>query len=325
MKPLIRIFVMFVLTGCICQLAFLGMASGLKKYSNHHTERLTEIFEHSTYFDILFIGSSRTHVTIQPRMIDSICKVNCYNAGAEGANLLEFKMNLDGFLQNHPNPKMVVLTIDLHSFDLHPYGQGRIFIPNLYYPFLQNKALDSSLNQQDVHTIVFKWLPFVQLSDWNDAEKMHGLKCFLGSKQKQVAGKQEFQDKGYLSNSLQSMTGADTVKTYEHFDIANEAIVCLKSIIQNCENRKIKLLFTYAPEYNFNRERHVTNASAILDTITTIANDNHIPYCRDDSLLMCSNAFYFKNVGHLNTNGAHVYSIVLAKKINEIGIDFIKK
>ena len=114
--PIKRILVSCILAYIICLLSFLIIKKEIDRYKKHTTSRLTEIFCNKTNYDVLFLGSSRTHLIINPAIIDSICKVNSYNAGMEGANLYEFDMVLKAYLENHPSPQWLVLTIDLHSF-----------------------------------------------------------------------------------------------------------------------------------------------------------------------------------------------------------------
>ena len=90
---------------CIIILAFAGVSGcllvvqkGLRIYSNHSTERLTEILADTTNFQMIFIGSSRTHTSINPRIIDSILDINSYNAGVEGGNLFEFNMIFNAYV-----------------------------------------------------------------------------------------------------------------------------------------------------------------------------------------------------------------------------------
>src|SRR5919202_1086898 len=58
-------------------------------------------------YDILFIGSSRTRMHVNTRVIDSITKWNTYNAGCNGANIIETNLMLQCYLQRQIHPKIV--------------------------------------------------------------------------------------------------------------------------------------------------------------------------------------------------------------------------
>ena len=113
MKQIIAIITIIVLSGVICALAFMPVKKGLTKYYANNFGHLTEILESKTAYDMIFIGSSRTIYQIYPKIIDSICSMNTFNAAITGARISDFDMILRGYLVNHPAPKVLVLNIDL--------------------------------------------------------------------------------------------------------------------------------------------------------------------------------------------------------------------
>ena len=137
MKPITQILTSVVFTFLLSLGAYIIIDQGLNKFYIHKEERLNEIFKNDTNHDILFIGSSRTHTTINPKIVDSICNSNSYNAGVEGGNLLEFKMTWDAYLENHPAPRVLVLTLDINSFDL----SRKFFNYTQYFSYLNNTQI----------------------------------------------------------------------------------------------------------------------------------------------------------------------------------------
>ena len=283
--------------------------TGLHKYNNHSTERLTEILENNTYYDILFIGSSRTHTTINPKIIDSICKVSSYNAGIDGGNLFEFKMIYNAFLQNHPSPGLLVLTIDLSSFNL----QKKFFNYTQYFPFLNNKVVDSSLSNNGHNTMPQKIFPFLSITDFDDYSRGNAIKGLTGAGTQIAPG--EFQYKGYLSNTNSFISSINTLKTPGQIVVSEDAIKDLRDILETCKKNNTRLIFTYAPEFNFELQKQVSNSKQIFEMISGIAKENNIEYLRGDSLDICRNPKLFANFGHLNTKGAAEYSEILAKDL----------
>jgi hypothetical protein len=283
--------------------------TGLHKYNNHSTARLTEILENTTYYDILFIGSSRTHTTINPRIIDSICKVSSYNAGIEGGNLFEFKMTYNAFLQNHPSPKLLILTIDLSSFNL----QKKFFNYTQYFPFLNNRVIDSSLSNNGHNTMTQKIVPFLSIVDFDDYSRSNAIKGLTGEGAQIAEG--EFQYKGYLSNTNNFISSIKTSRAVSQIAVGEDAINDLRDILEICKKNNTRLIFTYAPEFNFELQKQTSNSKQILAMISRIAKENNIEYMRGDSLGICSDPKLFVNFGHLNTKGAAEYSGILAKDL----------
>lgn len=311
MKPVWRIVLVLIITAFICQLSFLFLRKGLNQFYIHKTSRLTDLFLKDHPYDVLFIGSSRTHNSINPRIIDSICNVNSYNAGIEGGNLFEFTMTLEAYLSNHrQTPKLIVLTLDLASFDL----KRKLYDPIQYYPFLNNKIVSQTL-AENIHPVsYFKVFPFLELADYDDYTRTN---CIKGNLNKTEILPGDFEYKGYLSNTENHI---DTTIYKENLNtttenIEKEAVKKLDGLILLCKKLNIQLIFTYAPEYKRGLQKAITNSDDILSYIKTIASENDIIFLRHDTLRLCQNPLLFSNPGHLNKRGAELYSVILANEL----------
>ncbi|MEQ1796538.1 MAG: hypothetical protein ABL872_01230 [Lacibacter sp.] len=283
----------------------------INKYEVHRAERLNELLYKSTNYDLLFIGSSRTHLTVNPRIIDSICSVNSYNAGIEGGNLFEFNMMLQAFLENHPPPKDIVLTLDLRSFvsdyDFFNYTQ--------YFSFTKNKVIRDYLNRQGYSTVRFQLLPFLEVTEYDHNTKGYFLKGLLGYSEIREG---DFQYKGYVSNTNRQMDSVAPDLHTTKAELSQSRKKCLDDIIQTCKQKKISIIFTYAPEYKGMLQHSVSNSKEVLNYIDSVAVQNSIPFFRDDRLSICSDPKLFVNAGHLNRDGADLYSAILANHLKNL-------
>jgi len=313
MQPFIRIIAVVVTAFIIAWPLATPINKVLFRYRHHDAKRLTEIYENNTAYDMLFIGASRTHRDIYPRIIDSICGVNSYNAGTESGTIHDFKMTLDGFLVNHPAPKVVVLTMDLSSFmkpyDIHFYPQ--------YFPYLNNKALAHDLSEYGYNVNTVKLFPFLMITDFDDFSKESAIQMIRGRDTTDISTG-DFDYKGYISNSDGYIKKTELEKVHKNMNIHPESVSSLNEMLEVCRLHHIKVIFTYAPEYNFNLQRTRTNTDNVFSLITQTAKKNSIPYLRDDSLNLCRNPRLFANNGHLNKQGAVVYSAILAKELNKV-------
>jgi hypothetical protein len=313
MRPVAQIIYTLIFSVLICQLAYMTLNKGLEKYNIHKTERLTELFFHHSKYDILFAGSSRTHTGIYPKIIDSICKLSSYNAGVEGGNLFEFNMTVEAYLEAHPPPKYLVLTIDLNSFDI----RKRFFNYSQYFPYVENKIIYKALNENGHPTGFLKIFPFLVLTDYDDYTKSNALKGLKGETE---IPRGDFAYKGYLSNSENSIKEISVPEKLKNYEISPDGIQYLDHIIKLCYEHDTKLVFTYAPEFNHSLQNQILNSKEILTLIKNKADQNNIPFLRDDNLSICSDAKLFANPGHLNKKGAVVYSAILADELNNVVI-----
>ena len=313
MKQIIRIVIVIILAGVIDWMLAGPINKVLFKYRHHDRKRLTEIYENNTPYDVLFIGSSRTHRSIHPAIIDSICGVNSYNAGTESGAIHDFRLTLDGYLVHHPAPIVLVLTLDLSSFlqsySLHFYPQ--------YYPYLDNVAVDTTLSALGYHPTLIRAFPFLMITDLDDFSKESAIQMLRGRDTTDIpAG--DFEYKGFISNTENYIKKPQLEKAIKKMTITADARHSLDEIIDQCRVHKIKLIFTYAPEYDFNLQKTRTNKDSVFALIYQKARENNIPYLRDDSLALCKDPKLFANNGHLNKPGAIVYSTVLGEELKKL-------
>lgn len=309
MKPLYRIF--FVLTACclLCQGSYMILNEGLLKYNVHKTDRLNELLLGQTKHDILFIGSSRVHTGINPRIVDSITGMESYNAGVEGGRINEFKMTLDAYLETHEPPKVLVLSADLFGFDL----RRPFFNHTQYFSYLSNPVVRDNLDKFGHNTFLIRYIPFIRLTDYDDYTRSNALKGLAG---KTEIADGEFQYKGYMSNTMNVIdTGSLRLPDKINAIISEGSLDYLKAIVDTCSKRSIKLVWIYTPEYKHLIQQQTPNAGKVLSLIEGKSKEYGIPFLRHDYLALCNNSNLFANPGHLNTLGATLYSSILAQEL----------
>jgi hypothetical protein len=283
---------------------------GISKYEVHKNERYRHLFLDTAYHDILFIGTSKIHTGVNPRVIDSICKADSYNAGVEGGSLYEMSRTLFGYLENHRPPEYLFLTLDLFSF----HTSTKLFNYTTYIPYRRNKVIRSMLRETGDYTVLHQTMPFLVLSDLDDYTKMNAVKGFAG---KTEISEGEFHYKGFLSNSEETMDFDTTssIKPLSDLIIDLLGVKILHEIIEICNKKNIRLVFTYAPEYKQGIQKAQRNVNQFFQLVEDIAKKNNIPYLRHDSLAICTDPALFANIGHLNKPGAEVYSAILGYEI----------
>jgi hypothetical protein len=117
------------------------LSKGLRKFEVHKTEKFQHLLADSAYHDILFLGSSKIHTSVNPLVIDSVCNADSYNAGIEGSNLFESYYVLKGYLEKHRPPEYIFLSLDLFSFDL----SYKVFNYTIYLNYIDNKEINKML------------------------------------------------------------------------------------------------------------------------------------------------------------------------------------
>ena len=312
MKPITKIIVALVSSAILCQVLFLGIYKGYAKYYAYSSDTLNEILESNTAHDVLFLGSSSTYTGIYTHLIDSLCNINAYNAGTSGGNLHEFKMLFDAYLIHHPSPKIVVLNLDLHSF----VGGFKFGNHLKYYHYIDNRIIDSVLNASGHSTKALKIFPFLMVSELDDYTRGNALKGLLGTESE--IGPGCLHGKGCLTRGPATLrvTPRDTALLLKTIEVSDTNVAYLRSIIKTCQDRNIKLMFTYAPEFKqLWQNKIIANKLEVFGLITKMAAENNIPYHRYDSLEWCRDPSNFNDVLHTNNDGAIKYTTALAHDI----------
>jgi hypothetical protein len=312
MNPLYRIITVVTFALIIVWSIATAFNKLLLRQELHDNQRLSEIFENTTPYDILFIGSSRTHRSVYPKIIDSICGVSSFNAGIEAGAIPDFKLMLDGYLIHHPPPAILVLTIDLPSFStgikIQKYPQ--------YYPFLNNKGVLNNILASGYGVYLTKLFPFLSITDQDDYTKEMIIQVVRGRDATDLSAG-DFEYKGFISNGDAYIKKPELEKVIKRMNINSESVRYLHAMINECKEKNIKIIFTYAPEYDFHLQKTRTNTDSVFRLIYQIARQNNIPVLRDDSLSICQSPQYFANNGHLNKQGAIVYSAILAEEMKK--------
>lgn len=312
MNSTFRIALTFIIAMLVCTFSYSYYENMLSKYQVHNNERLTELLVKNTYYDVLFLGSSRTHFDINPSIIDSICHVSSYNAGIEGGDMYEFEMILKSYLLKHPPPKYLFLNIDMHSFT----GDFKLFNYPLFYPYFNNNEIIKRYLLNNNYLSDAKiFLPFLRIADYDDNTKGLIIKSILGQIE---ISEGEFQSKGYISNTDVNILQATNTLSNSTLLVNSHKVDCLDSIIKICNESKIKLILTYLPEYLKLYQKATINRVEIFDIVEQRIKSNKLIFLRDDDIELCFNPKFFANITHLNKEGAIFYSNYLANNLKLI-------
>lgn len=310
MKPIIRILLIVIISFAFCQLIFVLMQHGERKYSLHKSSRLNELLQNSTRYDLIFIGSSIVHSNIDPRIVDSICNISSYNAGVEGGNLVEFKMILDAYLVNHPPPEFLMLTLDLASFNL----DRKIFNHLDYYPYLSNKVVDNVLSSNGHQTALLKIFPFIELTEYDEEMRSRCVKGLMG-KNEIMPGQIEY--KGFLTLNLKFNSDNPKVKKYfVEQKVSEGSLNLFHAIRDTCKSRKIDLIINFPPALKKDGRENIFDSGEIYKLICSLAGDNKINFLDHNKLNINADSSLFSDLTHLNREGAELYSVILSKELS---------
>jgi hypothetical protein len=288
------------------------LEKGRQKYFYHTYDQFNELLSRDTKYDIVMLGSSRTHLHNNPKIIDSITGMDSYNAGIEGGSLMEMNVVLNGYLEKHPKPTVLLVEVSMLSFNT---DKSLVSNPTLYLNHLDNNGVYETLNTYWKYSGFFKYLPLFRLSQYDDINKAYALKAFNGEKES-LFGETY---KGYAENTVDHMSDTVTANGIgcEWVKYTSLSKKLLENIFTTCKKANIKVIAVYAPEYRQLNFR-CPEGKLVIDTISELCKKNEIPFLNYLDNEICNDNNLFANIGHLNRQGADKYSAILGEDINRL-------
>lgn len=245
--------------------------------------------------DIIILGSSRASHQYVPSIISDSLGMSCYNAGSEGMCIYYHYAMLASMIERGHCPKVVIYDVmDLDTKE-HP---GPTF------------TLDAALDRLAPHYGEYACIDSLfAYKGWKERLKLMSLSYRYNSKMVQSI-KCNFipspEDGGYekVVGKLPDDVAFETVE-YDNGRLDTLKVHYLKKIICLAHQHNIKMIFALSPYYK-------NNPSKALDTVRVIANENHLDIvdCYNEPEMMTRELF--RDVMHLNDDGAHVWSSFLA-------------
>ena len=305
LKIAIIVFGSFTLSQCI----YVAIEKGRSLYFYDRIPKYDRLLKSNEDYDLLMLGSSRTHYHNDPKIIDSITRLNSFNAGINGANMASLYIMLNGYLEKHPVPELLVLEVSMLSFKVDEWNP---IDATVYFRYLDNRGVYTSMNESWKYSGLFKNLPFLRLSQFDDINKTYGFKGLKGDKEKTTGPSY----KGYTENINDIVS--DTVKVPElncfWVSYTEKGKFYTEKILQLCREKNINTVVVYSPEYK--RLNFICpEGKRIIDTISSLCETYNFPFWNYLLHPICEEQKYFANIGHLNLKGAQYFSKILGKDI----------
>lgn len=151
------------------------LMSGYKKTIEDVPGKMNVIFNDTSYFDVLCLGSSRALAHFDTDMIFKKTGLSVYNAGVNGGRVLSMKIILEGYLKKHRPPKLLLVHLDEFTFET-----DHIMELPYYMPFLPDSNLERTLVDASPEVFWICKFPPARVFYYDDLQKWIGLKSFFG-------------------------------------------------------------------------------------------------------------------------------------------------
>ena len=266
----------------------------LYRISNATDEYKISYSNESTRDSLLFMGSSRCLHHYVPSIFEKELGMTCYNAADWGIKNIYYHYGLLGNILSRYTPKEIVFEIHPCDFLSTPYS-GKERAGSLAPYCGMSNACDEMLKLSG------KYWPY-QLS-W--------VYRYTGNFPNLITGKLGSMDrklKGW--KPLDGVLDTTGIKAEEYpFPEDQERINLLERFIKDCQQKNIQLSLIVSPMY-------VCTKEDVYKIPRELAAKHHVPFIdhyRDTTFVGHAELFY--DFGHLNRDGAELYSKIISKEL----------
>jgi len=278
-------------------------------YPNTFNTKANYFKSNAQNIEILFLGSSHTQNSVNPKYID-ISSVNLAY-GSQDYELdaaIYFK-----YIDRLNKVNKVVIEIDYHS--LEKKNKDDFYRLLWYYKYyninLNNFKSYNKLSLFASNPVFFKNYLKNKLNPFNKKAIINEFGFIENDSD--IFEKFNFDKKTIIETSLTRLKNRHNIESIANFEFNKEI---LKSLIDNCIKKNIQVIILKNPQYltyvnNYNKEK-IKRRNIFLDSLSSIEKIKILDFETDTRF----NVNDFKNDNHLNSNGAEKLSKLINEEIN---------
>lgn len=275
------------------------MYYGIRNNQVGEFHKLETLFSGHQTFDILYIGTSRCEMSFNPSVIDNYTGLTSFNAGIIGSGIKLQGIVLKAYLEGSLPPKHVAINIDFYNLN----RENDISHFPRYFPFLFNRALRRGLSELDQRIEPCRLLAPYAMAYLNDRYRYAASR---GITHKTIAFDEQFK-RGYVPAQVIFPEQFRTVQTTRVVRDIHSAMQQLQLLIALCQANKINPVIVASPSFK-GSVNQIRNMPESIDSLTALADRNHIPFFDYTLHPMTADTTMFADVNHLTAKGGTMFS-----------------
>jgi hypothetical protein len=249
--------------------------------------------------DILVFGSSKAYHHYIPAIIESKMNMSCYNTGCPGQFVLYNYATLKTILKRY-SPKIIILDLMTAEFRVNSESYDRLSFLLPYYK-----------NHKEIHSIVELRGPYEKYKLISSIYPYNSSILMIMGGNSGYFKRRNVDFKGYkpLPEVWNQPIAFDSI--FSKYEVDNTKIGCYKNFIKECKNKGIQLFVIISPTYI--KRKYSDYSISIARNIATTYNIKFYDFTNDTSFT--SHRSLFADAGHLNGEGAKLYTNTVVNKI----------
>jgi hypothetical protein len=277
---------------------------------NDEAVKITNIMAHKVDAELAVFGSSVAQVHFNPYIISKITGKSSYNFGLDGTPLIQHKGVLKEFL-SYSKAEVIVLAVSYLELE----KRTQVHKLKNYILHLDNPNVYNALYEIDPGTVwKTKNVPFYDYIHFNEEYRKILIKHHkvIQTQNRSYKGFQAFHAKWME----QSWMRESRVIPYATVD--NNVVISYREIIDLASQQGKKVVIVLTPIYR-EGQNNIINLNEVREVYQNLAENGgyFIDFTKSD---ICNNRDYFYNYGHLNADGADVFTLEFSKILLQLEI-----
>jgi hypothetical protein len=270
-------------------------------YKRKSEDKISLIMKHDRDAEIMIFGSSVANAQFSPIEIEQGTGLSVYNMGWDGVFFTQYNGLIKEYLRYQNQCKCIVIACDFDNL-----GKNELITrPDLFYAYLDNKYVYESLHDiQPQQIALARYLPGYKFTLLKWTYYRHLL----------YSSRDKNRYRGYIARHKPWEVIDSTTKITGRFDPT--VYKKLQQTLSLITQKGIKIILVIPPVYKTGYKL-ITNAEEIKSYYHALQKGNvfYIDYTTDT---ICLNRNHFYNFGHMNGDGASVFSKKFAGDLRKI-------
>jgi len=252
----------------------------------------------STKANVLVFGSSRANHHYVPEVFEDSLKTSFYNTGRDGNGVFFQTALLRSVLKRYM-PQIIILD----------YAGGFEKGEDAYDKM--SSLLPYYRSHKEIRNIVELKSPYEKIKLISEIYPFNSQILTIGIGNLEYNKKRGFDNNGYVALHGEWQVKIDSVKTSSTYEVDSNKLGAFREFLILAKKSGARVYVIYSPiflKFNINQEIDICHDICSHENVTfwdfskdpLFLNDNHL----------------FQNVGHLNQNGALIFSKLVCNKIN---------
>lgn len=296
MKKFLKNIVIFALVMVFCDMCFGYAMSFISSHAKGGCGAKRYYVCNSTKEEILMFGSSRMHHHYVPQIIGDSLGMSCYNCGEDGTGII-YSYGLLQYILKRYTPRVIICDIFRYDIEIDNHSK--------YIGFLKPYASDP-----DVKDLIVSVSPSDRFKLYSNMYRYNST-CIslLGGMVSTPTCKGGFEPFSEVMDYEPDLT-KDEIDSKE-IDKFKEK--CLRSFIDICHYKNIKLIFVVSPRY------HGADFGSPYSNVERLCAEKEVPFIDCYGMIgIAEQKRFFKDPAHLNSDGAYAFTDSLITRIKPI-------